>query len=47
MLNELSTSSLNPRNYYILFMQVFDELKVFEKYIREENRRGRSMKDLY
>ena len=47
MLNSLATGLLNPRNYYILFMQVFDELNVLEKHFKEEHRRGRSMKDLY
>ena len=38
---------LNPKNYYILYMQIFDELRVLEQYFKEEYRRGRKMNDLY
>lgn len=47
MLGELRTSLLSPRTYYILFMQVFDELRVLENYFKEEFKRGRRMADLY
>lgn len=47
MLSELRTSLLTPRNYYILFMQVFDEMRILENYFKEEYRRGRKMPDLY
>jgi len=47
MLGELRTSLLSPKNYYILFMQVFDELRVLENYFKEEFKRGRKMVDLY
>lgn len=55
MLSELRTSLLTPRNYYILFMQVFDEMRTLENYFKEEYRRylqklilrGRKMPDLY
>jgi vacuolar protein sorting-associated protein 35 len=47
MLSELRTTLLSPRTYYILFMQVFDELRVLEQYFKEEYRRGRKMIDLY
>lgn len=47
MLAELRTSALTPRNYYILFMAVFDEMRELEKYFKEEFRRGRKMTDLY
>ncbi|CAD8200964.1 unnamed protein product [Paramecium octaurelia] len=47
MLSELKTSLLSPRNYYILFMQVFDEMRILENYFKEEYRRGRKMPDLY
>ena len=47
MLGELKTSLLNPKNYYILFMQIFDEMRVLEAYFKEEYRRGRKMSDLY
>ena len=30
MLSELRTSLLSPKNYYILFMQIFDEMRVLE-----------------
>lgn len=47
MLKQLNTGDLNPRNYYILFMQVFDEMRILEAHFREEHRRGRNIKDLY
>jgi len=47
MLSELRTSLLSPRNYYILFMQVFDEMRHLGNYFKEEYRRGRKMPDLY
>jgi vacuolar protein sorting-associated protein 35 len=47
MLGELRTSLLSPKTYYILFMQIFDELRVLEAYFKEEYRRGRKMIDLY
>jgi vacuolar protein sorting-associated protein 35 len=47
MLSELKTSLLTPKNYYILFMQIFDEMRVLESYFKEEYRRGRRMMDLY
>lgn len=47
MLNELKAEKLSPKNYYILFMQVFDELRVLETGIKEEYKRGRRMSDLY
>ena len=47
MLSELRTSLLSPKNYYILYMQIFDELRYLESYFKEEYRRGRRMIDLY
>jgi len=47
MLGELKTSLLSPKNYYILFMQIFDEMRALENYFKEEKRRGRKMTDLY
>ncbi|KAL9655021.1 hypothetical protein ABK040_008805 [Willaertia magna] len=48
MLNELRTSNLSPKNYYILYMQVFDHLRHLELYFREEHDiRGRKMQELY
>lgn len=47
MLAELKTQLLSPKNYYILFMQIFDELRFLESHFKEEYRRGRRMQDLY
>ncbi|EGR27194.1 vacuolar sorting protein, putative [Ichthyophthirius multifiliis] len=50
MLDELGSKpqkSLNPKNYYILFMQIFDEMRNMEQFFKEEYRRGRKMMDLY
>ena len=47
MVGELRTNFLSPRNYYILFMQVFDDLRELEAHFKEEFRRGRSLRDLY
>ena len=47
MLSELITSLLSPKNYYILYMQIFDELRNLEAYFKEEYRRKRKMIDLY
>ena len=47
MLSELKTSLLSPKNYYVLYMQIFDEMRVLEGYFKEEGRRGRKMIDLY
>jgi len=47
MLSELKTSSLSPRTYYILFMQIFDELRVLENYFKDEWRKGRKINELY
>lgn len=54
MLAELKTSVLAPRNYYILFMTIFDYMRgnlseylELENYFREDFRRGRKMIDVY
>ncbi len=47
MLGELRTSLLSPKTYYILYMQIFDELRTLEAYFKDEYRRGRKMSDLY
>ena len=47
MVGELSTSSLSPKTYYILYMQVFDELRVLENYFKEDYKMGRRLSDLY
>ena len=47
MLCELKTSLLSPRNYFTLFMMVFDELGYLENHFIEEQKKGRKMSDLY
>jgi vacuolar protein sorting-associated protein 35 len=47
MLGELKTSKLSPRNYFNLYMLVFDELALLEAYFIEEQKKGRKMSDLY
>jgi len=47
MLEELKTSRLSPRNYFNLYMLVFDELALLESHFIEEQRKGRKMADLY
>lgn len=47
MLAELKSGSLSPKNYYILFSSILDELYYLESYFKEEHRRGRKIKHLY
>lgn len=47
MLAELKTSLLSPRNYYILFMAIFDYMRELQNYFKDDFRRGRRMIDLY
>lgn len=47
MLGEMKTSRLSPRNYFNLYMMVFDELALLESHFIEEQRKGRKMADLY
>ena len=47
MLEELSTEMLNPKNYYILWMAIFDYMRELETYFKEDFRRGRKMVDIY
>lgn len=47
MLAQLKTSSLTPRNYYLLFMTIFDYMRELENYFKEDFRRGRKMIDVY
>ncbi len=47
MISELKTSLLSPQSYYIIFMQVFDELRSLEQHFKEEYRKGRRMQSLY
>ena len=47
LLSELKTSLLTPRNYYQLYVSIFDEMLYLEQFFKEEHRRGRKIKDLY
>jgi vacuolar protein sorting-associated protein 35 len=47
MLGELKTANLSPKNYYMIFMQAFDEMRGLEACFKEEYKRGRKMSDLY
>ncbi|KAL0488764.1 vacuolar protein sorting protein VPS35 [Acrasis kona] len=47
MLRQLRTSDLSPKNYYDLYMLVFDKMRHLEVFFQEENKRGRRMQDLY
>jgi len=47
MISELKTSLLSPKSYYMIFMQVFDELRQLEMHFKEEYRKGRRMQSLY
>ena len=47
MLNELRTGLLTPKNYYELYMSVFDEMRYLESFISECNKKGTPMVDLY
>ena len=47
MIGEMKTSTMSPRTYYQLYMQVFDQMSRLENYFLEEYRRGRKISDLY
>jgi vacuolar protein sorting-associated protein 35 len=47
MIGEMKSSSMSPRTYYQLYMQVFDQMSRLENYFLEEYRRGRKISDLY
>jgi vacuolar protein sorting-associated protein 35 len=47
MISELRTQVLSPRNYYQLYMTVFDEMRYLENFFMEEYRSGRKMAYLY
>ena len=47
MISEMKTSTMSPKTYYQLYMQVFDQLSRLENYFLEEYRRGRKVSDLY
>mmetsp|Transcript_15309 Transcript_15309/g.13031 ORF Transcript_15309/g.13031 Transcript_15309/m.13031 type:complete len:275 (-) Transcript_15309:1830-2654(-) len=47
MLNQLKQDKLSPKNYYMIFMQIFDEMRSLEQLVKEEYKRGRKLADLY
>ena len=47
MLRELRTALLTPKNYYELYMKVFDELRYLESFFSEVHRNGTPMVELY
>ncbi|KAF9930327.1 Vacuolar protein sorting-associated protein 35 [Mortierella alpina] len=48
MLSELRTSSLTPKNYYELYMAIFDALRHVSTYLKEAHQSGRHhLADLY
>lgn len=44
---ELRTSLLSPKNYYELYMQVFQEMQHLAAFFSDKSRHGRKMLDLY
>lgn len=44
---ELRTSHLTPKNYYELYMQVFQEMQHLSNFFNDRSRHGRKMMDLY
>lgn len=47
MIGEMKSSTMSPRTYYQLYMQIFDQMSRLENYFLEEYRRGRKISDLY
>lgn len=47
MLCELRTSSLSPKHYYELYMQIFQEMRDLSNFFDDKSRHGRKMSDLY
>ncbi|KAF7459311.1 putative vacuolar sorting protein 35 [Cryptosporidium felis] len=47
MLCELRTSSLSPKHYYELYMQIFQEMQDLSNFFDDKSRHGRKMSDLY
>ncbi|KAJ1610010.1 hypothetical protein OJ253_1348 [Cryptosporidium canis] len=47
MLCELRTSSLSPKHYYELYMQIFQEMRDLSNFFDDKTRHGRKMSDLY
>jgi len=44
---ELRTSLLSPKNYYELYMRVFQEMQILSTFFSDKTRHGRKMVDLY
>merc|ERR1719261_1235259 len=44
---ELRTSLLSPKNYYELYMQVFQELQKLAEFFGDKSRHNRKMSELY
>jgi vacuolar protein sorting-associated protein 35 len=47
MICELRTSQLSPKNYYELYMQVFQQMQEISNFFGDKNRHGRKYVDLY
>lgn len=47
MICELRTSLLSPKNYYELYMRVFQEMQQLSAFFDDKSRHGRKMLDLY
>lgn len=47
MISELKSSSLSPKTYYELYMQVFDQLSRLESYFMQEYRRNGKIAELF
>merc|ERR1712139_591929 len=47
MICELRTSMLSPKNYYELYMQVFQEMQKLAEFFVEKERHKRKMSELY
>jgi len=45
-ISELRTSVLSPKNYYVLYIEAFDQLRNLESYLLEE-KHGKKMAELY
>lgn len=46
MICELRTSLLSPKNYYVLYMETFDQLRYLDNYLQDE-KHGKRMAELY
>ena len=47
MLGELKNPNVCPKSYYVLFMQIFNDLKELEDHFMERKKAGRKMVELY